>query len=343
MLRLHALPFFALAALPLACGGSADADSSTVSLYCALDQEHSERLVKRFQVDSGLVVKARFDTEASKTVGLVSALLDESARPRCDVFWNNELAHTVRLMQKGVLEPYSSPAAAEIPSRFKDPKGHWTGFASRARVLIVNTKLVQKDAYPQSVWDLIDPKWKGKCAIAKPVTGTTLTHFTALALALGTEAFARLTDGIKKNDVQILKSNGATMRQVASGELHWAFTDTDDFHVALSKGHPVACVFPDQGEKGIGTMLIPNSVAKIKGGPNPEAADKLIDFLVSTQVEGLLAAAKSAQIPVRNSVKGPPVEQILAIGKFREMNWDPAQTAKSLAPMSSRFETIFER
>lgn len=325
----------------VSCGDN-DA-ASTVSLYCALDQAHSETLVRLFEEESGMKVKARFDTEASKTVGLVSAILDEKERPRCDVFWNNELAHTVRLAQKKMLAPYESPAAAAIPARFKDEGGLWTGFAARARVLIVNTELVKPEDRPSSVWDLIDPKWKGKCAIAKPVTGTTLTHFTALALALGNEAFARLTDGIKSNDVRILKSNGATMREVAAGKLHWAFTDTDDFHVALQKGHPVACVFPDQGESEIGTMLIPNSVARIEGGPNPEAAQKLIDFIVSERVEGLLAAAKSAQIPVRTSVKGPLEPQILSIGKFKEMRWDPAQTAQSLAAMSSRFDTIFER
>jgi hypothetical protein len=77
-------------ALFLAACGSPD-----VVAYVALDQEHSEELLRTFAAESGLKVQTRFDTEASKTVGLVSALLEEQARPRCDVFWNNELAQTV--------------------------------------------------------------------------------------------------------------------------------------------------------------------------------------------------------------------------------------------------------
>ena len=108
-----------------ACGGSAQ-----VSLYVALDQEHSEAIVRRFEQQTGLSVKTRFDTEASKTVGLVSAIVEEAARPRCDVFWNNELAQTVRLAQNGLLQAYVSPSAAAIPSQWKDPQGLWAGGVS---------------------------------------------------------------------------------------------------------------------------------------------------------------------------------------------------------------------
>lgn len=313
-----------------------------VTLYCALDQEHSEKLVKQYEQDTGLGVNARFDTEASKTVGLVSAILEESSRPRCDVFWNNELAQTVRLAQKGVIEPYDSPAAANIPAEFKDAQHRWTGFAARARVLIVNTqKLPDPATWPKSMWDLIDPKWKGNCAVARPLTGTTLTHFTTLRHVLGEAEMKRFVDGLFANDVKFLQSNGATMRAVRDGEIAFAFTDTDDFHVALEKGYPVGCVFPDQGDGQIGTMLIPNSVAIIKGGPNPEAAKKLVDFIVSEKVEALLAAANSAQIPVRAGVTPPPAKQILPIGSFRMMKWDPEKTASDLEAASKEFAQRF--
>ncbi len=320
-----------------ACGRSSD-----VTLYVALDQEHSEELVKLFEADSGLVVNARFDSEAQKTVGLVNAILEEQSRPRCDVFWNNELGHTVRLAQKGVLVEYESPSATAIPAMWKDAGHLWTGFAARARVLIVNTDLIPDAAnYPKSMWDLTDPKWKGRCAVALPLTGTTLTHFTTLAHVVGEEKLREWIAGMKANDVQFLQSNGATMRQVATGKLAFAFTDTDDYHVALTKGHPVTAVFPDQGEGQVGTMLIPNSVGIIKGGPNPEAARKLVDFILSEQVESLLAAAKSAQIPLRASVKGPTDPAIKAIGGFRAMVWDPAKTAAVLDVMSAEFQKTF--
>lgn len=317
-------------------------DPVDVSVYCALDQEHSEALLRRFEAATGLHLKTRFDAEASKTVGLVSAILEEARTPRCDVFWNNELAHTVRLGQKGLLESYLSPSAAAIPAQFRSSEGLWTGFAARARVFIVNRSVLPNESeWPTSMWDLVNAKWRGRCAVARPLTGTTLTHFTALRATLGDAEFQRFVDGLIDNQVVLLQSNGATMREVAEGKLAFAFTDTDDFHVALTKGHPVACVFPDQGEDQIGTMLIPNSVAIIKNGPHPEAARKLVDWILSEQTEALLAAAKSAQIPLRATVTPPAEPSIKPYGSFRSMAWDPVKTAIMLestaAAMGKRF------
>jgi iron(III) transport system substrate-binding protein len=317
---------FGMTTWTAACGPEPD-----VTLYVALDQQHSETLVRRFESQTGLRVQTRFDTEASKTVGLVSAILEEAGRPRCDVFWNNELAHTVRLAQKGLLAPYDSPAAKRVPERWRDPQRRWTAFAARARVLIVNTKLIADPAdHPRSMWDLIDRKWRGRCGVARPLTGTTLTHFAALKLVLGEPEFERFLQGLHRNEVRWERSNSATMRAVRDGQLAFAFTDTDDFHVALHKGHAVACVFPDQQDGGVGTMLIPNSAAIVAGAPHRQAAERLLDFVVSEEVEALLAAAASAQIPLRAGVPGPKEPSILPIDRFRAMAWDPVATANSL-------------
>ena len=319
-----------------ACGaGTAE---QVPRVYVALDQEFSEPLLNRFSKELSIPIDQQHDTEATKTVGLVSAIREEAKAPRCTIFWNNELANTVALAKDGLLEPYDSPAGRDLPATWRD-KGHmWHGFAARARILIVNTKLLPdaKD-WPTGYADLVDPKWKGKCAIAKPLKGTTWTHMTAMWQALGDDGMNKLIDGLFANDVQLLDSNGATMRAVRDGNLAWAFTDTDDFHVAKLKGFPVACVFPDQQDGGIGTMLIPNSVALVKGGPNQEAGRKLIDKIVSRECEALLAAADGAQMPLREGVPGPKDPAIKPLGAFRQMQWDPQWTGENLGRFLQQF------
>lgn len=329
--------FLAVSLFLAGCGSSAD-----VSLYVAHDEEHAKLMVGKMEEALGLSVKARYDTEAQKTVGLVSAIAEEASRPRCDVFWNNEIAHSASLARKGLLAPYDSPAAASIPPRFRDPQHRWTGFGARARVLIVNTQLLPDRAeWPKSIQDFRDPKWRGRCAIARPLTGTTLTHFTALRNVMGEEKFSEWLQGLFDNEVVFLQSNGATMRETAAGKIAFALTDTDDFHVALQKGNPVACVFPDQGDGQLGTMLIPNSVAIVANAPHMEAAKKAVDWILSEQTEAMLAASRSAQIPVRTSVQGPPEKSILPIGSFREMSWDAnvvgADLDRCMADFSKRF------
>ena len=52
-----------------------------------------------------------------------------------------------------------------------------------------------------------------------------------------------------------------------------------------------------------GVLFIPNTVAMIKNCPHPEAAKKLIDYLLSSEVESALARSKSGQIPLNPNVK----------------------------------------
>ncbi len=86
--------------LPLLSGCWA-APEAEVVVYTALDREFSAPIFDDFTQKTGIVVQARYDTESTKTVGLVERIIRESGRPRCDLFWNNEILHTLRLERRG--------------------------------------------------------------------------------------------------------------------------------------------------------------------------------------------------------------------------------------------------
>ena len=328
-----------LAAGLTACGGEPD-----VVLYCALDQVFSEELVELFEEETGLVVEAVYDTEASKTVGLVASLRSERSAPRCDVFWNNEIANTVALAEEGLLAPYDSPSAAGIPEDFRDPERRWTGFAARARVFIVNTELVPDPSVIGGMEDLLDPRWAGQVVMARPLTGTTLTHMAALYSVLGEERARTFLEAIKRANeegtVNLASSNGQVMRMVSEGQVAWGWTDTDDYNVARERMHPVDRVFPDQGgEDSLGTLVIPNTVALVSGAPHPEAARKLIDFILSERVEGLLAQSDSAQIPVRSSVPRPA--HVADLGTVDVMEVDFGAVGRDLPRRQRELQELF--
>ena len=150
------------------CGGETRTGKTReVVVYAALDREFSEPILADFEKKTGIKVLPKYDVESTKTVGLTNAILAEAARPRCDVFWNNEILNTLRLQEAGLLENYKSSAGEPYPAMFRDADGAWHGFAGRARVLIVNKDLVPEAERPTSIEDLVDPKWKGKIGIAK--------------------------------------------------------------------------------------------------------------------------------------------------------------------------------
>lgn len=288
---------------PLA--GCGRGPSEQVVVYCAHDREFADEILRDFTRQTGIAVVPRYDTEANKSVGLYEDLLREAARPRCDVHWNNEILATIRLHQKGVLEPYASPSAAPYPALFKAKDHAWTAFAARARVLLVNTQLARGDL-PKTLWDVTEPRWKGRVAMAKPLFGTTATQAACLFATWGEEKSQDFYRKLHANDVRIVPGNKQVAVGVGQGQFAVGLTDTDDAFAEIDAGHPVAIVYPDADappDSDRGTLFIPNTVALIKGAPHPAAAKKLIDYLLSPAVEAKLARSKSRQIPLNPRVQ----------------------------------------
>ncbi|MCC6487090.1 MAG: extracellular solute-binding protein [Candidatus Hydrogenedentes bacterium] len=304
-----------LAGVLLFASGCIGDEAANVVVYTALDEMYSQPILTAFTEQTGIIVRPVYDTEASKTTGMVSRLIAERDRPRADVFWNNETAQTIVLKSKGVLEAYHSPSAESIPSAFKDPEGYWTGFAARGRVIIYNTDLVKVP--PSSIHDLLKPEWAGRAAIAKPLFGTTATHAAALFAAWGDDDAKSFFQGLKQNQIAILAGNATVRDQVAAGEYAWGLTDTDDANGAVEDGRPAKWLYPDQGPDGLGTLVIPNTVALVKGAPHPDAAKKLIDYLLSPQVEEALSKMRSIQIPLNPNVNAP--ERVPKVSDTRTM------------------------
>jgi iron(III) transport system substrate-binding protein len=107
--------------------------------------------------------------------------------------------------------------------------------------------------------------------------------------------------------------------------------------VARVAGRPVAAVYPDQG--GLGTLVIPNTLAILQDAPHPEAARRLVDWLLRPEIEAELAASRSAQIPVRAGVARPP--EVRSAQDFEVMAVDFAAVGRDIEARQQRFNTVF--
>jgi iron(III) transport system substrate-binding protein len=321
-----------LPAVMVAVLGGCTPAKPRVVLYSAQDQEFVGSIFEVFTQRTGLPVAPKFDTEADKSVSLYVELITDKARPRCDVFWNNEILSTIRLQRQEMLEPYDSPSAAPYPDKAKAKDHTWHAFAARARILLVNTKLVKEADRPRGLLELTDPKWKGKVAMARPQFGTTATQAACLFQVLGTDEAKRFYHGLKENGVQIVPGNKQAADAVKDGQAAVGLTDTDDALEAIKDSPDVAMIFPDRD--GIGTLFIPNTLGIIRGCPNPDGARKLVDYLLSAEVEAKLAEGGSHQIPLNPEVKAtlPPQmetprtvkEMAVNFGKAADL-WDEVQ------------------
>ncbi len=296
-----------------------------VVVYTTVDQVFSEPVLKDFERETGIKVKAVYDTEETKSTGVLNRLLAEKNNPQADVFWSGDPVRSVFLKQKGLTAPYLSPNAEGIPEEFIDPEHHWTGFSARARVLLYHKHLPHDSVPPQSVFDLLKPFYKGRVAIANPLFGTTTFHMAALFTALGDEKAKEFLTALKDNLVIIANSNGDVKKRVMHGAAACGLTDTDDAFEAMKESKEVGIVFLDQG--GIGTLIMPNMLSLIKDSPHTENGKKLIDYLLRKETEIKLAHS-CAQMPLHKGVKMP--DNIPSLDQIKPMKIDYEKTAQKL-------------
>jgi len=263
--------------------GCSGAGRDEVVVYTSVDEIYAREIFAAFTRETGVTVRAVFDTEEAKTLGLVNRIAAERAAPQADVFWNGECSRTAWLKSQGLLEPFRPASAAGIADEWRDADGAWTGFGARARVIVYHTSKTP----PRTLDELASGKWR--VAVANPLFGTTAAH----AVAMGEDEALRVFRALKSGGARFVGGNSHVRDLVARGECDAGLTDTDDVWIGRQRGDPIDMVLPEP------TLVIPNSVALVKGAPRPAAARRFIEWLLRPETEAMLAKGPSRQIPVR--------------------------------------------
>ena len=100
--------------------------SCTEKKASALDRHFSQPILREFSKQTGIEVRAKYDTESTKSVGLTNQIRAERERPKCDVSWNNEIVNTLRLKRKVFSNPSIQPRRETIPTRFRTQRTNGT-------------------------------------------------------------------------------------------------------------------------------------------------------------------------------------------------------------------------
>jgi iron(III) transport system substrate-binding protein len=300
------LPFLSLLALA-GCNNNqststpdtAQSTSNRVVLYCSVDDVYARPIIKDLEKRTGLRIDVLYDTEAAKTAGLANRIRAEKNRPQGDVFWSSALLQTLLLQREGLLQPYVSPSAQDIPAAFKDSKGFWTGVGYRPRLVVWSRDTKVKS---DSLSELLRPEYKDQISISNPQFGTGTDWVAALGARWGIERTTKYFQKLKQNGVKVLPGNSVVAERVARGDLKLGITDSDDFwaqqsktgslHSALNTHEKLA----DVGDK----VLVPGSVAMLKGAPHAEAAKKLVDAIIDKQTEQQLVQTMKGVYPLRD-------------------------------------------
>ncbi len=302
-----------------------------VVAYAAQDQVYAEPILRAFERETGIKVRTVYDNEAVKTVGLANRLLAEQSHPQCDVFWGNEEMRTRQLAARNV---------------FRETNG-WAAFGYRSRRIVINTNYVLliagsqaptasgvdrgqtvagRPEPPRSLLDLTNTLWRGKLALANPQFGTTATHFHALRQRWGDAAWQAWCHALAANKPFLVDGNSVVVSFVGRGEAWIGLSDSDDIAAGQREGLPVAAL-PLTDEM----LLIPNTVAVVRGAQHPDAAQRLFEFLQRSEVTKKLVHA--------NALEGASGDQC----KAQTLKVDWSALLRDLGTTTAELNRIFLR
>jgi len=281
-----------------ACGGGG---KDELVVYSGRSEPLLKPFLEEFAEREDIEVKVRF----ADTTDIVGTVLEEGERTRADVVIGQDAAALEALRAKGLLQPH--PGLARTPARYRAADNTWSGLSGRARVLIVR----RGAASPDSVFDLTNPRYRGKLAAPRPSNVSFRDFISAIRLKRGDRFTRDYLEGLKRNDLEVLAGHGEVRAAVGDGEFDIGLVN--HYYVELEKrdGSAVDAVYTDQKPGGFGVVFNVASAGMTKASDHPEAARKLLDYLLTPEVQGRFAKA-NFEYPLLPGVQPAPGVRPLA-------------------------------
>ena len=299
----------------------------TVTWYTSTPIETAQKIATLFQKDTGIRVEL-FRSGGSAVLRRFMQEID-ARRVIADVLSISDPAAAGALIKRDLFVPFRPRNFEKIPAEVKDPKGHHV--AQRLNLAGMVARTDKGLELPRNWTDLPDPKYKGRMVMPDPsYTAIQLMIVGTLSKKYGWEFYQKL----RANDVMIVQGHQQVSETLTRGERLLAAEGADQYAWLDRKaGHKVQTIFPTDG-----AFAISAPTAVIKGGPHPNAAKALAEFLIGDTVqklfpgEGIYASRSDVEPPAGN----PPLSQIKLIGV------DYEQIEKDAASIKKRFNEIFQ-
>jgi iron(III) transport system substrate-binding protein len=292
------------------CGGDdEEADSGTLTVYSGREEELVEPLFERFTGETGIEVDVRYGDSAE----LAATIAEEGNNSPADVFFAQDPGSLGSIEDQ--LAELPDEHLGRVAERFQDSDGRWVGTSGRVRVIAYNTETLSEDEVPSSVFELTDPRWKGKVGIA-PTNASFQAFVTAMRLTVGDDRTRQWLEDLKANDAQVYERNTPIVEAVASEEIELGLVN--HYYLALVKDEdpdaPVANKYLPGDDPG--ALVSTAGVAVLESSDDREAAERFVEYLLSEDGQRFYAEeAEEAEYPLVEGVE--PKEGLPALDSLQ--------------------------
>ena len=292
------------------------AQAESLIIYSGRKDKFIKPVVAEFTKKTGIKVLLHSGSSTS----LLNKLKLEGSNSKADLFISNDAGNLEKGKEMKLFLPVSKYITDAIPQKLRASDNSWIGLSARARVLVKNTNDKSVD-FVSSVFDLADPRLKGKLGITHSGNESYIAGVTVYMESVGKEKTSKWLAGMKANvDGQVFNKHSKIVKAVAQGKRSVGLVNHYYIYRHLKKhpNAPIKIVLPDQGKNNMGVAWNVAGIAMSKQTKNIQNAERFIAFVTSEKGQSLFAKvnneypvregiAAAAEVPKAGSYKVAPV------------------------------------
>ncbi|MGH3924681.1 MAG: iron ABC transporter substrate-binding protein [Pseudonocardiaceae bacterium] len=292
------------------CSGGDGIDDSELVIYSGRQEALVGPLIERFEQQTGIATSVRY----GNTAQLAAQLLEEGDSTPADVYFSQDGGALGALDHAGRLEKLPPEVLDTVPARYRADNGSWVGTSGRARVIVYDPRQVAEPDVPDSVFDLTDPRWRGKVGIA-PSNASFETFVTAMRVLSGDDATRQWLADMRAKDVQIFDNNILILNAVKDGVIPLGLINHYYFYEQVAEQGTAAMparlkYLPGEDP---GALVNVAGAGILRGSDHAEQARRFVEFLLNEQSQSYFAQ-ETKEYPLVAGVPAdaelPPLESL---------------------------------
>ncbi|MFE7897227.1 iron ABC transporter substrate-binding protein [Streptomyces sp. NPDC057424] len=274
-----------------ACGsgdkdGGGEGDASSLVIYSGRNEKLVKPLLDKLEKAVGAEVEVRYGDSAE----LAAQILEEGDRTKAGLFFSQDAGALGALSKEGMLQKMPAATLDKVDEAYRGSDGDWVGLSGRVRVIAYNPDKVAEGDVPDSVFDVVEPEWKGKVGFA-PTNASFQAFVTGMRVLEGEDATREWLQGLKANGAKTYTNNLATLDAVESGEVSLGLVNHYYWYERVA----------EKGEDGVDAELHflpgedPGALINVAGAGiladsgQRETAQKAVDYLLSEEAQTYFA------------------------------------------------------
>ena len=310
--------------------------TNEVNIYTSRHYDSDDALYEEFRKETGIKV----NIISGKGSALLERIKSEGKNSPADIFFTVDAGNLWKVQKENLFQEIKSKKViSTVPRNLRGPNNEWTAIAKRARVIFYNPKNVSAEEIKDLTYeDLAKEEWKNRIVIRSSSNMYNQSLVASLIANHGikqTESWAkklvnnlaRKPQGNDRSQI-IAVSNGEADIAVANSYYIGIMLSGSAGKEQLEAAKKVKMHFPNQTDRGVHVNI--SGAGILKNAPNPDNANRFLEFLLSKRVQKYMVDLSFEYPIVEGVLPSPEIasfglnfkEDDTAVKRFGELNPD---------------------